>query len=146
MTAIDLGCGPGFFTIEMTNLLNGKGKIIAADLQQGMLDKLHQKIIGTSLESIIDLHKCTADKIGISTKADFVLAFYMVHEVPDQEKLFAEIKTFLKPKGRLLIIEPNFHVSKKAFVKMSTLLNDLGFNTIAEPKIFFSKSIVVANK
>lgn len=38
MTVLDMGCGPGFFTIEIAKLLNGSGKVIAADLQAGMLE------------------------------------------------------------------------------------------------------------
>ncbi len=44
MTVLDLGCGPGYFTIELANLVGDGGKVIAADLQQGMLDKVRLKI------------------------------------------------------------------------------------------------------
>jgi len=113
-TVLDLGCGPGFFTIEIAQLLNNSGKVIAADLQEGMLDKVRQKIKGTALEKKITLHKCQVESIDLCEKVDFVLAFYMVHEVPNQEKLFKELNSILKPKGQLFIIELKFHVSKKA--------------------------------
>jgi len=38
MTVLDLGCGTGFFTFEIAQLLNGKGKVIAIDVQEGMLE------------------------------------------------------------------------------------------------------------
>jgi len=47
MTVLDLGCGPGFFTIEIARMLNCSGKVIAADIQNGMLDKVSQKNSGT---------------------------------------------------------------------------------------------------
>jgi len=37
MTILDLGCGPGVFTVEIATLLNCSGKVIAADLQEGCL-------------------------------------------------------------------------------------------------------------
>jgi ubiquinone/menaquinone biosynthesis C-methylase UbiE len=40
MTILDLGCGPGFFSIEIAKLLTDSGKVIAADLQEEMLDKI----------------------------------------------------------------------------------------------------------
>jgi len=40
MSVLDLGCGPGYFSLEIAKLLNESGKVIAADLQQGMLDKV----------------------------------------------------------------------------------------------------------
>jgi ubiquinone/menaquinone biosynthesis C-methylase UbiE len=37
MTVLDIGCGPGFFSIEMAQLVGKSGKVFAADLQEGML-------------------------------------------------------------------------------------------------------------
>ena len=128
MTVLDLGCGPGFFTIEMGRMLHGSGQVVAADLQQGMLDKVADKIKGTILENTIKLHKCQEDRIGLAEKVDFILAFFMVHEVPDHDKLFAEVKTLLKQGGRMLIIEPKFHVSKESFNRMMEIINKHGFN------------------
>jgi ubiquinone/menaquinone biosynthesis C-methylase UbiE len=34
MTVLDLGCGPGFFSIEIAKMLKDSGKVIAADLQE----------------------------------------------------------------------------------------------------------------
>lgn len=146
MTVLDLGCGPGFFTIEIAKQLENSGKVIAADLQEGMLDKVRQKIKGTGLEQKITLHKCKEESINLTEKVDFVLAFYMVHEVPNQDELFKELKKILKPNGQLFIIEPKFHVSKKAFNFMIDKLESIGFKIIDRPKVFFSRTIVMENK
>jgi len=145
MTVLDVGCGPGFFSIEIAKLLVGSGKVIAADLQDGMLNKISQKIKGTELEQRITLHKCNADKVGVSEKADFILAFYMVHEVPDQGKFFEELKSLLKPGGGILIIEPKFHVSKKSFGEMIIRLKIIGFKIFSGPKVFISRSVLIEN-
>jgi len=39
----------------------------------------------------------------------------MVHEIPNQEDNFTEIKSILKPNGQVFIVEPPFHTSKTAF-------------------------------
>ena len=143
MTALDLGCGPGFFTVEIARLLNGTGQVVAADLQRGMLDKVWQKIKGTELEQRIKLHQCRSDSIDLSEKVDFVLAFYMIHEVPDQESLFKELKSILKPDGRILIVEPNFHVTKKEFEEMLGKINRIGFEVMDRPKLFLSRAVVL---
>jgi ubiquinone/menaquinone biosynthesis C-methylase UbiE len=140
---LDLGCGPGYFTTEIAKMLNGSGKVIAADLQKGMLDKVRKKIKGTPLEQRIELHKCEKNTIGISEAVDFILCFYMVHEVPDQNNLFMELKSILKPGGKIYIIEPKFHVSKKAFNEMIITLNTVGFDVVESPWVFFSRTALL---
>lgn len=85
MTVLDMGCGPGFFTIDIAELVGQTGRVIAVDLQDGMLEKLRAKIKGTESERRIVLHQCNESTIGIIERIDFVLAFYVVHEIPDQE-------------------------------------------------------------
>ncbi len=143
MTALDIGCGPGFFSIDMAQMVGTSGKVIAADLQEGMLQKVRNKIKGTELEERITLHKCDKNKIGVSSHVDFILLFYMAHEVPDKEKFFNEIKTILKPTGQVLIVEPPFHVSKSAFEKIIKKAKDLGFTNIKGPDIFLSKTMIL---
>ena len=43
MTVLDLGCGPGFFSLDMAHMVGSAGRAIAVDLQQGMLIKLREK-------------------------------------------------------------------------------------------------------
>lgn len=146
MTVLDLGCGPGFFSVEMAKMLDGSGKVIAADLQQGMLDKVSKKIKGTELEQRIELHKCEDTKISVTENVDFILVFYMLHEVPDQEGLLAELKSILKPGGKIYIIEPKIHVSKKSFEVMIDKIKSMGFEVINSPKVFFSRTVLFTNK
>ena len=143
MTVLDLGCGPGFFSVEIAKIVTSSGKVIAADLQEKMLEKVTKKIKGTDAESIIKIHKCLDDRIGISEKVDFVLAFWMIHEVPDQEKLFAELKSVLNPGGKIFIAEPKFHVSKDAFEKMLTIIRNTGFEVSEYPKVNISRAVLL---
>ena len=143
MTVLDVGCGPGFFTVEIAKLLNGEGKVIAADVQKGMLDIIRGKIKGTDLEQRIELHQSDFERIGVVEKVDFVLAFWMIHEIRNQEKFFEELTSILKPNGLMLIIEPKFHVTKTKFGTMMNKLKEIGFFTVESPKVFFSRAVVL---
>jgi len=93
-TVVDLGCGPGYFSIDMAKMVGESGHVIAVDLQPEMLEKVKKKAKKFNLSKRITLHNCPQDKIGLNqdVKADFVLAFYMVHETPDPVKFLQEVK------------------------------------------------------
>ena len=143
MKTLDIGCGPGFFTVEIAKLLENSGNVLAADLQEEMLLKLKEKVKNTILEKSISFLKCEKDKIGLSDEFDFILVFYMLHEVPNQQKFLKELFTHLKSNGKVLISEPRFHVNKKDFQKSVKLIEDIGFKIIEKPTIFLSRSILI---
>ena len=143
MTVLDMGCGPGFFTIEMARMVGKSGHVIAADLQEGMLQKLRQKVRGTELEERITLHKCGEDRIGVTTPVDFVLLFYMVHELIDQERFLYEIEKIVKPNGQVLLVEPPFHVSRKAFEDTIEKAIRTGLVVVDRPGLFLNKAVLM---
>ncbi len=145
MKVLDIGCGPGFFSIEMAKIVGQKGKVIAADLQEGMLWKIKDKINGTELNKIIHLHKTEKDKLNVNEKVDFALAFYMVHEVPNKENLFKELKNILVEKGKLLVVEPHFHVSKKDFEYTMSFAESIGFVVVQGFKLSIGRYAVLTN-
>lgn len=143
MTVLDVGCGPGFFSIDIAQMVGNSGRVIAADLQEGMLQKIRDKIKGTELEHTISLHKCEENKIGVSEHVDFILLFYMVHEVPSVEVFFSEIESILKPEGRVFIVEPPFHVSQSAFENTVNKAKGTGLSVVERPKLLLNKAVIL---
>jgi ubiquinone/menaquinone biosynthesis C-methylase UbiE len=142
MTALDVGCGPGFFTVAMAEIVGVSGHVFACDLQDGMLQKLAAKIKGSQCEGIISLHKSGQEGIGVTTPVDFILAFYMLHEVPDLEKYFREIRSLLKPDGKFLAVEPPFHVSKSEFEVTVNMAKALGLAPVESPRVFLGRTMI----
>lgn len=144
-TAIDLGCGPGFFTTAMAEMVGPSGKVLAVDLQHEMLDELAAKVFDSKLAKTVDLHKCEPDVLNLpDIEADFILAYYMVHEVPSPVKLFSEIKKNLKDEGKVLIVEPYFHVSKAKFTELSQTVEKVGFKIVEQPKGKGGRSLLLS--
>jgi ubiquinone/menaquinone biosynthesis C-methylase UbiE len=144
-TVLDLGCGPGVFSIAMAKMVGEKGLVIAVDIQEEMLQILKRKAEREGLQSRIVTHKSELDRIGINgikEKADFALAFYMIHEVEDRDAFLKETASALKPKGKLLIVEPKLHVSADDFLRTVQAARRAGLKTMSEPKIFFSRSML----
>jgi ubiquinone/menaquinone biosynthesis C-methylase UbiE len=136
MTVLDIGCGPGFFSIEMAAMVGSSGKVIAVDLQEGMLQKLGNKIRGTELEERIVLVHCAKDTLRLPEKIDFGLAFYMVHEIPDKDRFFGEVRAALKDTGQFLLVEPKYvHVSKQDFAATIVIAQKAGFAIHEGPRL-----------
>jgi ubiquinone/menaquinone biosynthesis C-methylase UbiE len=143
MTVLDVGCGPGYFTVELAKLVGDAGKVIAADLQQEMLDRVQKKISGKDIEKRVILHKAEADRIGVAEKVDFALVFYVAHEVPDQKRFFDELAAVVEMDGRMLLVEPDFEVAGKEFDETIKVAEAAGFRVTEDVRIFLSKGKVL---
>ncbi|RLB85573.1 MAG: SAM-dependent methyltransferase [Deltaproteobacteria bacterium] len=144
-TVIDLGCGPGYFSIDMAQMVGNSGKVYSVDLQKKMLETVEKKAEKKCLTDRIMLHNCPQNKIGLNRdlRADFILAFYMVHETPDPIKFLKEVKTLLKKGGAFLLVEPIFHVNKKHFHKITRDIKDIGFTVLDTPKKKGGRSLLL---
>ena len=142
MTALDVGCGMGFFSIGMANLVGDGGRVIAADLQQQMLDVTTRRAKAAGVAARVTPHLCAADRMGIEESADFALAFWMVHEVPDPGRFMGELQTIVRPGGSLLIVEPRAHVSRRGFARTVSAACDAGFEPGGQPgpRVCFSRA------
>lgn len=143
MKVADIGCGPGFFTIPIAELTGSNGHVYAYDLQEEMLAKVVDKVAGTNLEARITVHQCDTDCINFVAEVEYVVGFYMVHEVPDSEALMKEVMETLAPGGCFMVVEPIFHVSKSKFSEMCRQAEKIGYTVEKGPSIFFSRSVVL---
>ena len=64
----------------------------------------------------------------------------MVHEVPDQESFFKEIRSLLKPDGKFLMSEPKIHVNKAKFKATVEKAIRAGLMLKSHPDISLSRS------
>jgi len=76
-------------------------------------------------------------------QVDFVLAFAVVHELPDPGRFFAEASTVLKPGRGLLLAEPGFEVSEREFAATLHIAGQNGFRVDSRPAIRWSRSAVL---
>lgn len=143
MTVLDLGCGTGYFTIELLKMVGKEGKVIAVDLQEGMLDILKQKLKNYSSIRNLEIKKCQEINIAITEKVDFILAFYTLHEMKYFDDIILELKTILKPKAKIFISEQKFHVSKKNFAAIIEKMNENGFTLYESKRVAFSRTVLM---
>jgi len=141
---IDVGAGMGYFSIPMARLVGPAGHVTAVDIQTKMLSALAERAQRQGVSERITTHLASPGSLDHHSRADFILAFWMVHEVPDQRGFLTEIYNLLKPDGLFLLVEPIVHVSKKSFLQTLTTAEDVGFFIKENPKIAISHSALLA--
>ena len=146
MTVLDLGCGPGFFTFEIARLLNNNGKVIASDVQKGMLELLKRKLQNSELQKLIEIHNSQENEICLTEKVDFILAFYSFHEMKYIDNIIRDLAKIVKPETMIFISEQKFHVSKNTFNKIIEKMKNSGFEICERPMIFFSRTVIMKIK
>ncbi len=143
MAAADIGCGLGFSALGLAELVGPEGKVLAVDVQEKMLKGLMRRAAGLGLEDRIRPHLARPHRLDLPLKLDFAVAFWMIHEVADKPRLLAELEAALKPGGRLMIVEPRLHVSKKAFEATVRAAEATGLALQERPWVFFSQAVVL---
>jgi len=142
-TAIDLGCGGGFFSVALAGMVGENGRVIAADMQEEMLRITRNLATKKGVLDRIILHQCRPDDIDLSgEKADFVLAFYVVHEVSDRVAFLSQAAGLLKPNARFMMIEPKHHVKKSQLKQILSEAELAGLKPIKSLKLFASRGML----
>jgi ubiquinone/menaquinone biosynthesis C-methylase UbiE len=145
MVAVDIGCGMGYFSIPMAALVGPKGKVVCVDLQVRMLASLQKRARKNGVLERIEISQAGTHSLNLQARsgtADFVLAFAVVHEIPDHDRLFSEIAAVLKRGGKLLVSEPKGHVTEPMFTATRSMAQAHGLDISATPKIWGSHSIL----
>jgi ubiquinone/menaquinone biosynthesis C-methylase UbiE len=146
MKILEVGPGMGYFSIPMAKLVGESGRIYCVDLQEKMLKNLRRRALKKQLLDRIETRLCSETSLQIEPLAgimDFALAFAVVHEVPDQHRLFTDIIQSLKKGGLLLISEPKGHVTKENFESSLMIAQRNGMERRDSPDIQRSHSAVL---
>jgi len=143
MIVVDVGCGMGFFSLGMARLVGPEGKVLSLDIQTQMLNAVKRRARRAKLLDRIETNLIEPDGLGIDGPVDFVLAFWMVHEVPDQEIFFQEVSRVLRPESKMFICEPTPHVTEEDLEKTIGIAEGKGFKVFDRPPIRLGQAVVL---
>ena len=146
MTVLDVGSAMGFFSLPLARMVGPEGRVVAVDVQEKMLRRLRARARNAGLLERIEPILCTPESLCLETHdgtIDFALAFAVVHETPNPERLFTEIARALKLGGLLLVAEPARHVAADDFDRTVTTAEAQGFTVLERPRIAASNAVLL---
>lgn len=146
MHVLDVGCGGGFAAVALARLAGQGGRVVAADVQQDMLDITRRRAERLGLDRPLEYHLCGPDRMGVQGPFHFINAMMMVHETPDPAAFFREAAGLLHSGGRLLVAEPRGHVNARAFARELELAAAAGLAIHSRPKIALCRAAALTRE
>ena len=101
----DVGAGVGYHVWRLAEIVGPTGKVVAEDIQPGMIQLLRRNIEDRKLRNVeIVLGTPTDPKLPLNA-LDLVLMVDVYHEFSDPVTMMRHIKNSLKPDGRVVLVE-----------------------------------------
>jgi ubiquinone/menaquinone biosynthesis C-methylase UbiE len=102
---LELGPGPGFFTVEAARRAGPEGRLIAVDIQPKMIALLEQRLQQAGVSNV-ETHVASAYELPVADASlDRAFLVTVLPEIPDPRRALAELHRTLKPGGVLSITE-----------------------------------------
>jgi ubiquinone/menaquinone biosynthesis C-methylase UbiE len=104
-TICDLGCGNGFYTLELARRVGPRGTVYAVDVQPEMLQMLVRNAAEAKLRNIRPVLGTPIDPRLPAGSVDMVLCVDVYHEFSHPEAMLGKIRESLAADGRLVLAE-----------------------------------------
>ena len=101
----EVGSGTGYFTWRLAEKVGPKGRVLAIDVQQTMLDLTAETVKKHQLADVEFALGGKSDPRLPAASLDLVLVANAYHEFSDPEAMVTAVNRSLKPDGRLVVIE-----------------------------------------
>jgi 2-polyprenyl-3-methyl-5-hydroxy-6-metoxy-1,4-benzoquinol methylase len=101
----DLGCGNGFYTIELAARVGPRGRVLAVDIQPEMLTLLRERAKEAGVSNVEPILGTLVDPCLPKGELDLVLLVDVYHELSHPEHVLRAIRNSLKPNGRVVLVE-----------------------------------------
>jgi 2-polyprenyl-3-methyl-5-hydroxy-6-metoxy-1,4-benzoquinol methylase len=104
-TVCDMGCGNGFYTLQMAKRVGEQGKVLAVDIQPEMLHLLSERAKAEEIANIEPIIGTVIDPNLPPDSVDLILLVDVYHEFSHPEQMLRAMRKALKPRGRIALAE-----------------------------------------
>jgi ubiquinone/menaquinone biosynthesis C-methylase UbiE len=128
MTICDMGCGNGFYALQLAKIVGDQGQVLAVDIQPEMLALLRDRMDVDDVGNITPILGSLHDPRLPDASCDMILLVDVYHEFSHPEHMLAAMRQALKPEGLIVLVEfrtedpkvpikPEHKMSKKQIMK-----------------------------
>ena len=101
----DIGSGGGYFSLRFAKIVGEEGRVYAVDTKPELLEYVKNSAREEGLDNVIPT-LVSEDKLDLPEKSlDLIFMRNVTHHIPNRVEYFKSLKRFLKPDGRIAIIE-----------------------------------------
>jgi SAM-dependent methyltransferase len=102
---LELGPGPGAFTVGAAQRAGAEGRLIAVDIQPTMIVQVERRVREAGLSNV-ETHVASAHDLPLEDgSVDRAFLVTVLPEIPDRSRALAELHRVLRPRGVLSITE-----------------------------------------
>ncbi len=106
----DIGAGSGLITVHLARAVAPNGKVVATDVDGGVLELLGQRMQKLGLANLVERRVVAANEPGLEPGAyDAILLAEVDHYFADPVAWLRSAQTALKPGGRIVISNRIYH-------------------------------------
>ena len=139
-TICDMGCGNGFYTLELARRVGPKGLVYAVDIQPEMLRMLAEAAGREGLTNIRPVLGTAIDPRLPAAAIDLCLCVDVYHEFSHPDAMLARVRESLADGGRLALVEfrgedpavPIKPLHKMTKAQIRSELQPAGFQVVGE--------------
>ncbi len=153
-TVADIGAGVGYFTWRLAQRVGPKGKVIAEEVQQKMLDLMAAELKKRNITNVEMVLGGLRDPRLPPNVIDLALLVDVYHEFSEPETMIGHIRRSLKPQGRLVLVEyrkedpsiPILPLHKMSVDEVRSEIEPLGFQLQESLEFLPTQHILIFKK
>ncbi len=105
MTFLDVGCGPGYFSIPACRIVGKQGRVLACDVSPVMVRELRALAKERGCANLTAVRSASPQVPFPDRCADFALIAFVVHALESAEPLLRETRRAMKEGATLVLVE-----------------------------------------
>ena len=124
-TVLEVGCGPGYFTIPAAKLVGAEGNVYAVDVHPRAIARVKEKIAAEGVKNVTPVLANAADTGLPDDSIDRAFLFGLRYIAGGLEGLLEELRRIVKPGGNL-----SFEKTRGSTEKLIAEVEGAGFRYI----------------